>query len=133
LQALDIRTVPSVAKSLCSFLRTGVGLPTRVSSAKSLAYLAEKYPGELGIHAQNAFKSLVDFLVSQHRLDSALRKTVLSTLGTLARVIPEEVLEDICSDMANVFISLFNHSKGTVESFGTTETAGAIACMFTIY
>ena len=65
---------------------------TRVSAAKALSYLAEKYPGALGPHATMAFRSLLNFLISQTRIDS-LRKQVLATVGTLAKIIPELELE----------------------------------------
>lgn len=130
LSALNIKTVPAVAKNLCSFLRGGIGLPTRVSSAKSLAFLAEKFPAELGVHAETAFKSLTDFLVSHHRLDIALRKSVLSTLGTLGRIIHEEVLEEVCYKLFEVYCTLLDPSAGTVEGIGSSDGATAIASEF---
>ena len=127
LQALDTKTVPFVAKNLCSFLRGGIGLPTRVSAAKSLAFLAEKFPSELGMHAETAFKSLIEFLVSPYRLDIALKKTVLSTLGTLGRIIPGEVLEEVCFKLFDIYCELLDPLKGTIENIGTSESITSIA------
>ena len=107
LQSLTGDMIPEITYNLCSFLHSGIGVATRVSAAKSIAFLAEKYPSELGSHSVLAFKNLIHFLLnsSQNRLDS-LRKSILSTLSALGKIIPPQILED--SILCNIiFLILF--------------------------
>ena len=107
LQSLTGDMIPEITYNLCSFLHSGIGVATRVSAAKSIAFLAEKYPSELGSHSVLAFKNLIHFLLnsSQNRLDS-LRKSILSNLSALGKIIPPQILED--SILCNIiFLILF--------------------------
>jgi len=126
LSALDPGRVAEVARNLCGYMSRGVGLATRVSAAKSLSFLAEKYPGDLGPHAVLSFRSLLSFLVTQNRMDS-LRKTVLTTLGTLAKIVPEQLLEDRCFLLTRTFRDLFKPSNETLDNVGGGDVGSAIA------
>jgi hypothetical protein len=80
--------IPEVTRALCTQLQSGVGLATRVAAAQSLAYLAEKHPGELGAsqYGVRAFQTVVSSLLNAPQMAMSLRKALISGMGTLAKV-----------------------------------------------
>lgn len=100
--------MPIVLVYLCQNLQRGVGLATRVSAARSISYLAEKYPNILqsNVSGKKAFKLIIGTLTTSIIVSNAIFKSFTSAQGALAKILPSEVLIEETSALIDKYKSL---------------------------
>lgn len=95
LRLLDPVLLPKVASTLFHQLKSGVGLPSRVAAADSVAYLAEQYPTLLSSGTGPQILQLLGGLLSEKpHLEVTLKKALYNAYGVLCKVVTLEALEE---------------------------------------
>ena len=79
--------IPDVVRVLSQHLKIGVGLSTRAAAAEAMAYLAERYPQDLGNYAIVCLDSVIETLLNSPQLTSSLKKAMVSALAALSKVL----------------------------------------------
>lgn len=100
LQSLPTSLVQEVIVHLCAQLNRGVGLATRCAACKSLSFIAEQFPSELGtMYGNKAIAGLVSALLQASDMAVSLKRSLLSGLGTLGKVVDASQLSSLLGDL----------------------------------
>ena len=107
LQSLRTSLVQEVIVHLCAQLNRGVGLATRVAACKSLSFIAETFPSELGtMYGNKAFIGLVSSLLQASDMAISLKRSLLSGLGTLGKVVDASQLSSTLDNLLSMYLKI---------------------------
>ena len=82
----QLAVIPEVVRVLSQHLKVGVGLATRSAAAEAMAFLAERYPHDLGNYSKVCLESVLETLLSSPHLTITLKKAMISALAALSKV-----------------------------------------------
>ena len=103
LQSLTIDLMPEMMATLCEHLTCGVGLATRCAAVTSIAHIIESYPADVGPFCNKPFQSVLLALLSSNRITVTLRRSLLSGLGALSKVVNAELMSNMCKELIDTY------------------------------
>lgn len=103
LQSLTRVLMPETMGILCEHLTCGVGLATRCAAVTSIAHIIEMYPADVGPFCSKPFRSVLSALLSSNRMAVTLRRSLLSGLGALSKVVNPELMSVMCKELVDSY------------------------------
>jgi hypothetical protein len=110
LTMISLEDIGSICSILYSQLHGGIGLATRVAAADSFSFLTERYPSAMSKYGIKAIQELCKLLSEKPNLEITLKKSLMNSLGSLAKVVESSILLSECEELVMKLFSLMKES-----------------------